>query len=154
MRRFLQSLELFEDNERKNLQFLLPSPSLRSYLGFHQKPFFSLFSKTTLFPRELWFHSLHIFSKEYLVDNTLDDLIALLKWGNIEDNLLDLFPIQKRTTEAFAKHFSKEGLGALVEYKTEMCCLVSQSPLQRLDPSKYFSPMSTMQVNMALLAFL
>ena len=55
------------------------------------------------------------FFKEYLVDNNLDDLITLMKRGKIEDNLLDLFPIQKRITEAFIEHFSKEGLGALVE---------------------------------------
>ncbi|KAH9318005.1 hypothetical protein KI387_019774, partial [Taxus chinensis] len=39
------------------------------------------------------------FFKEYLVDNSLDDLIGLLKRGKMEDNLLELFPVQKRTTE-------------------------------------------------------
>ena len=115
MRWFLQSLEIFEDNERKNL-------SIFTALTFSQK--------LSRLPLEIVFHPLlkdnlvskgivHSFItdffKEYLVDNNLDDLIALLKQGKIEDNLLYLFPIQKRTTEAFAEHFSKEGLGALVE---------------------------------------
>jgi hypothetical protein len=43
--------------------------------------------------------------KEYLVDNSLDDLIALLKRAKMEDRLLDFFPMQKRSIEAFGEHF-------------------------------------------------
>ena len=112
---FCNPLRFLRTMKGKSFPFLLHSHSLRNYQGFYQKSFFSLYLKTTLFPRELCSHSSQIFFKEYLVDNNLDDLIALLKRGKIEDNLLDLFPIQKRTTEAFAEHFSKDGLGALVE---------------------------------------
>jgi uncharacterized protein (DUF4415 family) len=52
----------------------------------------------------------------YLNDNSLDDLISILKRGKIEDNLLVFFPPAKRTNECFSEHFSKEGLTALVEY--------------------------------------
>lgn len=43
--------------------------------------------------------------KEYLVENSLDDLVALLKRAKMEDRLLDFFPMQKRTVECFAEHF-------------------------------------------------
>ncbi|GAY62293.1 hypothetical protein CUMW_216660 [Citrus unshiu] len=56
------------------------------------------------------------FFKEYLVDNSLDDLIAILKRGKMEDNLLDFFPSSKRSAEGFSEHFTKEGLIPLVEY--------------------------------------
>ena len=46
------------------------------------------------------------FFKEYLVENSLDDLIAILKRGKVEDNLLDFFPSSKRTAEAFSEHFT------------------------------------------------
>jgi hypothetical protein len=38
------------------------------------------------------------FFKEYLIDNSLDDLIAILKRGKIEDNLLVFSPLQKEPT--------------------------------------------------------
>ncbi|KAB2636160.1 basic leucine zipper and W2 domain-containing protein 2-like [Pyrus ussuriensis x Pyrus communis] len=56
------------------------------------------------------------FFKEYLIDNSLDDLISILKRGKVEDNLLEFFPSTKRTDESFSEHFTKEGLLALVEY--------------------------------------
>lgn len=43
--------------------------------------------------------------KEYLVENSLDDLVSLLKRAKMDDRLLDLFPAQKRSIEAFAEHF-------------------------------------------------
>nr|PNR31878.1 hypothetical protein PHYPA_026001 [Physcomitrium patens] len=51
--------------------------------------------------------------KVYLVENSLDDLVSLLKRAKMDDRLLDLFPMQKRSIEAFAEHFDKEGLGVL-----------------------------------------
>ena len=45
------------------------------------------------------------FFKEYLIDNSLDDLISILKRGKVEDNLLDFFPPARRSNEAFSEHF-------------------------------------------------
>ncbi|KAH7571346.1 hypothetical protein JRO89_XS04G0027300 [Xanthoceras sorbifolium] len=105
-RRFMQSLELFEENERKKL-------AIFTALAFSQK--------LSGLPPET----------EYLIDNSLDDLIAILKRGKMEDNLLDFFPSAKRSPEGFSEHFtlnmanllmsipsnvSKEGLIPLVEY--------------------------------------
>lgn len=116
MRRFLQSLELFEDNERKKLAIFTSLTFSQKLSGLPPETVFQPLLKDNLVSKGIVLSFITDFFKEYLVDNSLDDLIALLKRGKIEDNLLDLFPIQKRTTEAFAEHFSKEGLGALVEY--------------------------------------
>ncbi len=116
MRRFLQSLELFEDNERKKLAIFTALTFSQKLSGLPPETVFQPLLKDNLVSKGIVLSFITDFFKEYLVDNSLDDLIALLKRGKIEDNLLDLFPIQKRTTEAFAEHFSKEGLGALVEY--------------------------------------
>ncbi|KAL7254717.1 hypothetical protein ACSBR1_008962 [Camellia fascicularis] len=56
------------------------------------------------------------FFKEYLIDNSLDDLISFLKRGKMEDNLLDFLTSSKRSVEAFSEHFTKAGLVPLVEY--------------------------------------
>uniref|UniRef100_A0A7I4C3H3 W2 domain-containing protein n=1 Tax=Physcomitrium patens TaxID=3218 RepID=A0A7I4C3H3_PHYPA len=45
--------------------------------------------------------------KVYLVENSLDDLVSLLKRAKMDDRLLDLFPMQKRSIEAFAEHFDE-----------------------------------------------
>ena len=115
MRRFLQSLELFEDNERKKLAIFTALTFSQKLSGLPPEIIFQPLLQDNLVSKGIVLSFITDFFKEYLVDNNLDDLIALLKRGKIEDNLLDLFPIQKRTTEAFAKHFNKEGLGALVE---------------------------------------
>ena len=44
------------------------------------------------------------FFEECLVDNSLDDLISILKRGKVEDNLLDFFPPAKRSNESFFEH--------------------------------------------------
>ncbi|KAK7281838.1 hypothetical protein RIF29_10144 [Crotalaria pallida] len=56
------------------------------------------------------------FFKEYLIDNSLDDLISILKRGKVEDNLLIFLPSAKRSNEFFSEHFKNEGLSTLVEY--------------------------------------
>ncbi|KAD5961833.1 hypothetical protein E3N88_13306 [Mikania micrantha] len=56
---------------------------------------------------------------EYLIDNSLDDLISILKRGKMEDNLLDFFPSGKRSAEAFSEHFTKGMKSALTTQISE-----------------------------------
>lgn len=119
MRKFLQSLELFEENERKKLAIFTALTFSQKLSGLPPETVFQPLLKDNLVAKGIVLSFITDFFKEYLVDNSLDDLIGLLKRGKMEDNLLELFPVQKRTTEAFAEHFSKEGLGALVEYNAK-----------------------------------
>lgn len=116
MRKFLQSLELFEENERKKLAIFSALTFSQKLSGLPPETVFQPLLKDNLVAKGIVLSFITDFFKEYLVDNSLDDLIGLLKRGKMEDSLLELFPVQKRTTEAFAEHFSKEGLGALVDY--------------------------------------
>ncbi|KAK9043671.1 hypothetical protein V6N11_072006 [Hibiscus sabdariffa] len=86
MQRLLQSLELFEDNERKKL-------AIFTALAFSQK--------LSGLPPETVFQPLH-----------KDNLVR----GKMDDNLLDFFPSAKRSAEGFSEHFTKAGLVPLVEY--------------------------------------
>jgi hypothetical protein len=56
------------------------------------------------------------FFKASLSDAPVEDLIALLRKGRVEDLML-FFPMQKRTPEDFKKHFTQAGLPALVNYQ-------------------------------------
>ncbi|KAK1289504.1 hypothetical protein QJS10_CPB18g00726 [Acorus calamus] len=116
MRRFLQSLELFEDNERKKLAIFTALTFSQKLSGLPPETVFQPLLKGNLVAKGLVLSFMTDFFKVYLVDNNLDDLIALLKRGKMEDNLLEFFPSAKRSAEGFSEHFTKEGLVALVEY--------------------------------------
>ncbi|MQL78669.1 hypothetical protein Taro_011092 [Colocasia esculenta] len=116
MRRFLQSLELFEQNERKKLAIFTALTFSQKLSGLPPETVFQSLLKDNLVAKGLVLSFITEFFREYLVDNSLDDLISLLKKGKVEDNLLDIFPSAKRTIEAFSEHFTKEGLVALVQY--------------------------------------
>ncbi|RYR60940.1 hypothetical protein Ahy_A04g018028 isoform C [Arachis hypogaea] len=116
MQKFLQSLELFEENERKKLAIFTALAFSQKLSGLPPETVFQPLLKDNLVAKGLVLSFITDFFKEYLIDNSLDDLISILKRGKVEDNLLEFFPPTKRSNESFSEHFSKEGLVALVEY--------------------------------------
>lgn len=56
------------------------------------------------------------FFKWWLKESTLDDLTSVLRRGKVEDRLLEFFPQQRRTQEAFNEHFMAEGLEPIVQW--------------------------------------
>nr|GMC70769.1 basic leucine zipper and W2 domain-containing protein 2-like [Ipomoea batatas]GMC77195.1 basic leucine zipper and W2 domain-containing protein 2-like [Ipomoea batatas]GMD39878.1 basic leucine zipper and W2 domain-containing protein 2-like [Ipomoea batatas] len=116
MRRFLQSLELFEENERKKLAIFTALAFSQKLSGLPPETVFQPLLKDNLVAKGLVLSFITDFFKVYLVDNSLDDLISILKRGKVDDNLLEFFPSAKRTPEAFSEHFTKEDLLPLVEY--------------------------------------
>ncbi|XP_073285397.1 uncharacterized protein [Primulina huaijiensis] len=116
MRRFLQSLELFEEDERKKLAIFTALAFSQKLSGLPPETVFQPLLKDNLVGKGLVLTFITDFFKEYLVDNSLDDLILILKRGKMDDNLLDFFPSGKRTPEVFSEHFTMEGLLSLVEY--------------------------------------
>ncbi|KAK4366423.1 hypothetical protein RND71_014303 [Anisodus tanguticus] len=116
MRRVLQCLELFEENERKKLAIFTALAFSQKLSGLPPETVFEPLLKDNLVGKGLVLSFITDFFKEYLVDNSLDDLISVLKRGKMEDNLLEFFPSAKRTPEAFFEHFTKAELLPLVEY--------------------------------------
>ncbi|CAN1240311.1 eIF5-mimic protein 1 [Linum grandiflorum] len=116
MRRFLQSLELCEESERKKLAIFSALAFSQKLSGLPPESVLQPLLKDNLVAKGIVLAFITDFFKEYLVDNSLDDLISILKRAKMEDNLLDYFPSSKRTAEAFSEHFTKEGLLQLVEY--------------------------------------
>ncbi|XP_062183133.1 uncharacterized protein LOC133887199 [Phragmites australis] len=120
MRKFLQSLEFFEENERKKLAIFTALAFSQKLSGLPTETVFQPLLKDNLVSKGIVLSFITEFFKEYLKENSLDDLIALLKKGKMEDNLLDFFPSTKRSSEALAEHFIKEGLTSLVEYNEKV----------------------------------
>jgi hypothetical protein len=116
MQRFLQSLELFKEEERKKLAIFTALAFSQKLCGLPPETVFQPLLKDNLVAKGLVLSFITDFFKEYLVDNSLDDLISILKRGKMENNILDFFPSAKQTPEALSEHFTKEGLKLLVEY--------------------------------------
>lgn len=106
MRRFLQSLELFEENERKKLAIFTALAFSQKLSGLPPETVFQPLVKDNLVAKGLVLSFITDFFKEYLIDNNLDDLISILKRGKVEENLLDFFPSAKRSPEGFSEHFT------------------------------------------------
>lgn len=106
MQRFLQSLELFEENERKKLAIFTALAFSQKLSGLPPETVFQPLLKDNLVAKGLVLSFITDFFKEYLIDNTLDDLISILKRGKVEDNLLNFFPSAKRSPEGFSEHFT------------------------------------------------
>eukprot|EP00246_Nothoceros_aenigmaticus_P011296 TRINITY_DN301_c0_g1_i1.p1 TRINITY_DN301_c0_g1~~TRINITY_DN301_c0_g1_i1.p1 ORF type:complete len:412 (+),score=99.72 TRINITY_DN301_c0_g1_i1:296-1531(+) len=119
MRRLLQSLELYGPEDRKKLAVFTALTFSQKLSGLPPETIFQALLDDSLVAKGTVLSFVTDSFKEYLVENTLDDLVALLKRAKMEDRLLDFFPMQKRTIESFADHFSKEGLGVLVDYNTK-----------------------------------
>jgi hypothetical protein len=116
LQRFLQSLELFEENERKKLAIFTALAFSQKLSGLPPETIFHPLLKDNLVAKGLVLSFVTDLFKEYLVDNSLEDLIAILKRAKQEENLFNFFPSSKRTAEAFSEHFTKAGLDSLVEY--------------------------------------
>lgn len=116
MQRFLQSLELFEENERKKLAIFTALAFSQRLSGLPPETVFHPLLKDNLIAKGLVLSFITDFFKEYLIDNSLDDLISILKRGKMEENLFEFFPPSKRTPEALSEHFTNAGLLPLVEY--------------------------------------
>jgi hypothetical protein len=104
MRKFLQSLEFFEENERKKLAIFIALEFSQKLSGCHRETVFHPLRKDNLVAKGIVLSFITEFFKEYLKDNNMDDLIALLKKGKMEDNLLDFFPTGKRSSEVLTEH--------------------------------------------------
>jgi hypothetical protein len=106
MRRFLQSLELFEENERKKLAIFTALAFSQKLSGLPPETVFQPLLKDNLVSKGIVLSFITDFFKVYLVDNSLDDLISILKRGKMEENLLEFFPSAKRSAEGFSEHFA------------------------------------------------
>ena len=106
MQKFLQSLELFEENERKKLAIFTALAFSQKLSGLPPETVMQPLLKDNLVAKGLVLTFITDFFRVYLIDNNVDDLMSLLKRGKIEDNLLDFFPSAKRSAEGFCEHFT------------------------------------------------
>ena len=119
MQRLLQSLELYGEDDRLKLAIFTALTFSQKLSGLPPETIFSALLKDSLVAKGTVLGFITDCFKEYLVENSFDDLVGLLKRAKIEDRLLEFFPMQKRSIEGFADHF-RSALGhcsfTFVEY--------------------------------------
>jgi hypothetical protein len=97
--------ELYGPEDRKKLAIFTALTFSQKLSGLPPETIFSALLSDSLVAKGLVLGFVTDAFKQYLVENSLDDLVVLLKRAKMEDRLLDFFPIQKRTIEGFGEHF-------------------------------------------------
>jgi hypothetical protein len=97
--------ELYGPEDRKKLAIFTALTFSQKLSGLPPETIFSALLSDSLVAKGLVLGFVTDAFKQYLVENSLDDLVALLKRAKMEDRLLDFFPMQKRTIEGFGEHF-------------------------------------------------
>ena len=105
MQRQLQSLELYGQDDRLKLAIFTALTFSQKLSGLPPETIFAALLKDSLVAKGTVLGFITDCFKEYLVENSFDDLVGLLKRAKIEDRLLEFFPMQKRSIDAFADHF-------------------------------------------------
>lgn len=97
--------ELYGPEDRRKLAIFTALTFSQKLSGLPPETIFSALLSDSLIAKGTVLGFVTDAFKEYLVENSLDDLVGLLKRAKMEDRLLDFFPMQKRSIEAFGEHF-------------------------------------------------
>ncbi|CAI5515385.1 unnamed protein product [Closterium sp. Naga37s-1] len=120
LRRWVQSLEMYEPEERKRLAVLTALCFSQRFTGLAPDVIFIALLNDTLVTKGTSLGFITDFFHVYLVETNMDDLVGLLKKGKVDQRLIEFMPSQKRTPDAFSQHFSNEGLKALADYQKKV----------------------------------
>ncbi|CAI7831110.1 unnamed protein product [Closterium sp. NIES-54] len=120
LRRWVQSLEMYEPEERKRLAVLTALCFSQRFTGLAPDVIFIALLNDTLVTKGTSLGFITDFFHVYLVETNMDDLVGLLKKGKVDQRLIEFLPSQKRTPDAFSQHFSNEGLKALADYQKKV----------------------------------
>ncbi|GJP77349.1 hypothetical protein CLOP_g7758, partial [Closterium sp. NIES-67] len=120
LRRWVQSLEMYEPEERKRLAVLTALCFSQRFTGLAPDVIFIALLNDALVTKGTSLGFITDFFRVYMAETNMDDLVGLLKKGKVDQRLIEFLPSQKRTPEAFAQHFSNEGLKALADYQKKV----------------------------------
>eukprot|EP00475_Leptophrys_vorax_P037727 TRINITY_DN6543_c0_g1_i2.p1 TRINITY_DN6543_c0_g1~~TRINITY_DN6543_c0_g1_i2.p1 ORF type:complete len:434 (+),score=84.41 TRINITY_DN6543_c0_g1_i2:437-1738(+) len=118
--RWVQSLEMYEPEERKRLALLTALCFSQRFTGLAPDVIFTALLNDALVSKGTSLVFITEFFRVYIAETNMDDLVGLLKRGKVDQRLVEFLPSQKQTPEAFSQHFSNEGLKPLVEYQKKV----------------------------------
>jgi len=69
--------------------------------------------------------------RSWLEDKDINSIVAGLKKAQLDARMLELFPMNKRSQEAFVTHFQKEGLGPIADFQIAQRTVQVKSELRK-----------------------
>mmetsp|Transcript_17942 Transcript_17942/g.24820 ORF Transcript_17942/g.24820 Transcript_17942/m.24820 type:complete len:426 (-) Transcript_17942:304-1581(-) len=115
LKRLLQQLEHYNEQQRDTLAYATALVFTRK-LGIPPENLMLVLVNDVLIAKGTMLRFVTHFFKAYLSENSMEDLLNLLKKSKIDD-IVQFFPMQKRTQEAFKAHFTAAELPVLVSYQ-------------------------------------
>jgi len=118
VKKLLQLLEHYSARERDQIALLISQVFLQR-LGVPPENVFTVLLNDVMVAKGTSLAFVTSLFRAWLQEGSggsLDELMAVLRRGRVEDRLLEFFPQQRRSAEAFAAHFGEEGLTQLVEH--------------------------------------
>ncbi len=115
VKKLLQLLEHYGAAERDKIAIVLSQVFIQK-LGVPPENVFGVLLNDVLVAKGTSLSFVTCMFREWLRDASLEDLQAALRRGKVEERLLEFFPQQRRSADAFAAHFEAEGLHELVAH--------------------------------------
>jgi hypothetical protein len=115
VKKLLQLLEHYGAAERDKIALVIAQVFIQR-LGVPPENVFGVLLNDVIVAKGTALAFVTALFRGWLKDSTLDELMGVLRRGRVEDRLLEFFPQQRRTPDAFAAHFTAEGLSELVAY--------------------------------------
>lgn len=113
--KLLLSLEFFDEQGRRRIAIAL-ALVLQYKIAVLPDNIFAAMLNDRLVAKGTVLEVLTLFLQEYLVKESMDELVAILFKARVANRLLDFMPPTKRTVADFNEHFKNAGLEALVEW--------------------------------------
>ena len=115
MRKLLQLLEHYGAGERDKIALVIAQVFILK-LGVPPENVFSVLLNDVMVAKGTSLGFVTTLFRAWLLDSNLEELMAALRRGKVEERLLEFFPQQRRSADAFAAHFGAEGLHELVAH--------------------------------------
>jgi hypothetical protein len=115
VKKLLQLLEHYAAAERDKIALVISQVFIQR-LGVPPENVFTVLLNDVVVAKGTTLAFVTSLFRGWLKDSTLEELMGVLRRGRVEDRLLEFFPQQRRSAEAFAAHFEAEGLGELVAH--------------------------------------
>ena len=115
VKKLLQLVEHYGPEERDKIALVIAQVFIQR-LGVPPENVFTVLLNDVLVAKGTALAFVTVLFRGWLKESTLDELMAVLRRGRVEDRLLEFFPQQRRSPEAFQAHFTAEGLTELAAY--------------------------------------
>lgn len=116
IKKILVFLKGFQDDEQRKLAIIL---GIIFANGFCKAQVLSSLFEEHLVKEGISLRFATLMFRSWLEDKDINSVVKALKMASLDSRLLELFPVNKRSQEAFVSHFQKEGLDSIANFQNK-----------------------------------